>query len=130
LWPVPVQLLGLVALELKQHGVSVGTLLSETEVTEEFLFDSEKTLPYRTTQAILEKAVDLSPVPHLGFVIGAQQSPSGLGVLGYGINCCVNLRETIEIVNSQSWTIINSAVVGHRFQYFLKVREAWRPHQG
>jgi AraC-like DNA-binding protein len=100
LWPVPVQLLGLVALELKQHGVSVGTLLSGTEVTEEFLFDSEKTLPYRTTQAILEKAVDLSPVPHLGFVIGAQQSPSGLGVLGYGINCCVNLRETIEIVRA------------------------------
>lgn len=100
LWPVHVQLLGSIALELNKHGVSTATLLAGTEVTEAILFDSEKTLPYRTAQSILNNAIDLSPIPHLAFVVAAQQSPSSLGVFGYGINCCANLREAVEIAKA------------------------------
>lgn len=100
LWPVPVQLLGMVALELKQHGVPVAKLLAGTDIGEEHLFDPERTVPYRTATAILSTAMALSPIPDLAFAVGAKQSPSALGVLGYGVNCCETLREAAQIIRN------------------------------
>ena len=97
LWPVPVQLLSLVALELQKQGSTVTELLSGTEIGEEHLFDSEMTVSYRTAMKILSRALELSTIPHLAFAVGAQQSTASLGVLGYGINCCTDLREAVEV---------------------------------
>ena len=98
LWPIPVQLLALTAIELQQHGVSTKKLLADTDITEEALFEPNTVFPYRTTQKILQRAHDLCPVPHLGFALAARQSPSGMGVLGYAINCCATVEDALNMV--------------------------------
>jgi len=97
LWPIPVQLLAIIATELKQHGISTQDLLAGSGIAEEMLFDPEQLLPYRATLSILQRACTISPIPHLGFSIGAKQTPSGWGMLGYGINCCATVEDALNM---------------------------------
>lgn len=97
LWPIPVQLVATVATELKQYGIEPDTLLEGTLVTEQDLFKTDKLLPYRLTQRILQRAYKLSPIPHLGFSIADRQSPSGMGMLGYLINCCSSVAQAMDM---------------------------------
>jgi AraC-like DNA-binding protein len=55
-------------------------------------------LSYRTAQKILARACQLSPIPHLGLAVGARQTPSSMGVLGYGINCCATVEDAMNMV--------------------------------
>jgi AraC-like DNA-binding protein len=97
LWPIPVQLLAIIATELNQHSISTQVLLEGSGVTEEMLFDPEQLLPYRTTLKILQRACKISPIPHLGLAMGARQTPSGWGMLGYGINCCATVEDALHM---------------------------------
>jgi len=97
LWPIPVQLLALTANELKQRGISTQRLLEGSGVNEQALFEADRLLPYRTTQKILERAVELYPAAGLGFSLGAKHTPSGMGMLGYGINCCATVADALEM---------------------------------
>lgn len=97
LWPIPVQLLARIATELNSHDISTQELLRGTNVTETMLFESETLLSYRVTVQILERALELSPIPHLGLALGAGQSPSGMGILGYVFNCCATIKDAINM---------------------------------
>jgi len=97
LWPIPVQLLALTARELERRGVSTKRLLEGSGVSEQTLFEPDKLLPYRTTQRILERGIELCPDAGLGLALGAQHSPSGMGMLGYGINCCATAADALEM---------------------------------
>jgi AraC-like DNA-binding protein len=97
LWPIPVQLLAIVATELNLHGISTQDLLAGSHITEKMLFDPEQLLPYRTTLEILQRACKISPIPHLGLALGARQTPSGWGMLGYGINCCATVEDALNM---------------------------------
>ena len=114
LWPVPVQLVAAIAQELKQHGITAQQLLAGANISEQELLSPEKLLPYRTTQRILTRACQLSPVPQLGLLVGARQSPSSMGILGYGINCCATVEDAM-----------NMAVKYHRVSSTLLLSE-WR----
>jgi len=97
LWPIPVQLLALTARELKRRGISTQQLLEGSGVSEQALFEADRLLPYRTTQRILERAIELCPADGLGLALGAQYSPSGMGMLGYGINCCATAGDALDM---------------------------------
>ena len=97
LWPVPMQLLSAVARELEKLGVSREELLAETTVSPTELDDPDQLLPYRIAQQLLERAVCLSPIKSLGLAIGTKQTPSSLGVLGYGINCCPAIEHAMNM---------------------------------
>jgi len=97
LWPIPVQLLALTAGELKRRGISTGQLLEGSGISEQMLFEPARLLPYRTTQRILERAIELCPAAGLGLALGAQHTPSGMGMLGYGINCCATVGDALEM---------------------------------
>lgn len=97
LWPVPVQLVSTIASELAGHGIPIDRLLENTDVSEQDLFSPETLLPYRTAQKILTRACELSPIPQLGLAIGTRQSPSSMGVLGYGINCCATIEDAMNM---------------------------------
>lgn len=98
LWPVPVQLVATIAYELAQHGIPTQQLLEGTGVDEQDILSPEMLLPYRTAQKILTRAHQISPIPQLGLAVGARQSPSSMGVLGYGINCCANVEDALNMV--------------------------------
>jgi len=97
LWPIPVQLLALTARELEQRGISTTCLLEGSGVSERVLFEPDRLLPYRTTQRILERAIKLCPDTGLGLALGAQHSPSGMGMLGYGLNCCATAADALDM---------------------------------
>ncbi len=97
LWPIPVQLIATMVRELSRHGITAQQLLAETGFSEQDLATPETMMPYRTAQKIIEKACELSPIPHLGLAIGTQQSPSSMGVLGYGINCCATVEDAMNM---------------------------------
>ena len=97
LWPIPVHLLAVIADELGQYGITTLQLLEGTDVSEQMLSEPETLLPYRTTQKILERACELSPIPHLGLAVGARQFPSSMGILGYGINCCATVEDAMTM---------------------------------
>jgi AraC-like DNA-binding protein len=97
LWPIPVQLVATIAHELAQRGISAERLLEDTVLNEHDLLEPAKLLPYRTAQKILTRACELSPIPELGLTIGARQTPSSMGVLGYGINCCATVEDAMNM---------------------------------
>ena len=57
LWPVPVQLVALIATELRDNGVSTQELLADSAITEQMLFSSGTLLSYRDTVQIIERAI-------------------------------------------------------------------------
>lgn len=97
LWPVPVQLLARVATELMRYNITPKELLYDSEVTEKMLFESETMLSYRTTLKIIQRALKLSPIAHIGLALGATQSPSSMGVLGYACNCCATVEDAMNM---------------------------------
>jgi AraC-like DNA-binding protein len=97
LWPVPVHMLAEIANELNKQGVTAQQLLVGTGISEQVLLQPEKLLPYRTAQKIVERACELSPAPDLGLVVGAGQTPSSMGILGYGINCCATVEDAMNM---------------------------------
>ena len=97
LWPLPVQLVATIAHELAQHGISAEQLLEDTGLNEHDLLEPTLLLPYRTAQKILTRACELSPIPELGLTIGARQTPSSMGILGYGINCCATVEDAMTM---------------------------------
>lgn len=97
LWPIPVQLLALTARELQAQGISTEQLLKGSGVSEQALFEPDRLLPYRTTQKILERAIELYPNAGLGLALGAQHSPTGMGMLGFGLNCCATVADALEM---------------------------------
>lgn len=97
LWPIPVQLLARVATELKSHNVTIQELLYDSDVTEKMLFESETMLSYRETVKIIQRALKLSPIAHIGLALGATQSPSAMGVLGYTCNCCATVKDAMNM---------------------------------
>lgn len=97
LWPIPVQLVATIARELSRHGISTQHLLAGSGLSEQDLATPETMMPYRTAQRLIERACELTPIPHLGLAIGIQQSPSSMGVLGYGINCCATVEDAMNM---------------------------------
>ena len=97
LWPVPVQLLAAITSQLAKHGISAAQILADTNISVQDLQAHETLLPYRTAQQILQKSLELSPIAHLGFAVGGEQSPSSMGVLGYGINCCATIEDAMNM---------------------------------
>jgi len=97
LWPVPVQLIALIATELSNNGISTTELLEDSVVTEQMLFSSGTLISYRDTVHIIERAISLSPISHLGFSIGLKQSPSSLGILGYAVNSCSTVEDVLNM---------------------------------
>lgn len=98
LWPIPVQLVAMIIDELGKQGIPAEQLLEGSGVNEQDLYAPEMLLPYRTAQRILTRACELSPIPHLGLAVGARQSPSSMGILGYGINCCATVEDAMNMV--------------------------------
>lgn len=98
LWPVPTQLLSSAAAILQQHGISSEQLLAASNITEAMLATPELLLPYRSVQQILQRAIELSPIAHLGLAIGAAQTPGSMGVLGFGINSCATVEDAMNMV--------------------------------
>jgi len=97
LWPIPVQLLARIATELNNNNISTQELLHGTDVTEKMLFESETMLSYRTTVQIIERALRISPIAHIGLALGTRQSPSAMGVLGYACNCCATIEDAMNM---------------------------------
>ena len=73
LWPIPVQLVATIAQELSRLDISTQQLLAGTGLSEQGLSTPETMMPYRTAQKLIEKACELSPIPHLGLAIGTLQ---------------------------------------------------------
>lgn len=97
LWPISVQLIAITVSELNRHNISTQEILKGSEITEQMLFNPETMLSYRTTVTILNRALELSPIKHLGFALGNKQSPSSMGILGYLCNCCATIEEALNM---------------------------------
>lgn len=96
-WPIPLYLINTTATVLAEHGVPPETLLSGFGLTPRDLCDGRLVLPYASFLAIIQRAVQLSPLPDLGIEVGLRVKPSHWGVLGLAVSCCKTLREALEI---------------------------------
>lgn len=96
-WPVPIQLIWMLAEVLQTQGVPSVTLLDGSGLTPDMLGDGERMVSYELTLNVIKRALALSPVQGLGIDVGRRQTPSGWGMLGYAINCCATVGDALEM---------------------------------
>lgn len=95
LWPVPVQLVWLIAQELQAQGVDNSELFAGFPVTLQQLGSEISVLGYTQTLAIVERGLALARRPGLGLDVGLRETPLDWGVVGYAASCSATLGEAM-----------------------------------
>jgi AraC-like DNA-binding protein len=96
-WPVPIQLLGLIADELRAQGVTTMSWLEGSGLQPSTIGEGDRVLSYDTTLKVIAQAFALAKIPGFGIDVGKRQTPSGWGILGYAINCCATAGDALEM---------------------------------
>jgi len=94
-WSVPLQMVGLIAQELQSQGVAVEDYLQGSPLCPQDLATPDKPIAYRQMLELIRRGVTLSRRAGLGLDVGRRQTPAGLGLLGYAINCCATARDAL-----------------------------------
>lgn len=78
---------------LEAEGVSRGTVLSGTGIRPLLLERDDTFIPYNQMMALIIRALTLAPFPGLGLAVGASETISSWGMLGYTMMSCATYRE-------------------------------------
>jgi len=88
-----------VAENLRAHQVSVKQWLGAENLKESALYDSRCLVEFSTYCRLIESAIQLSKLPHLGLIVGAQLSINHHGALGFALLNCGTIREMLAFFN-------------------------------
>lgn len=80
---------------LRSHQISVTQWLATENLTEKTLYDSRCVVDLNTYCRLVESAIELSKLPHLGLIVGAQLSINHHGALGFALLNCGTVREML-----------------------------------
>ncbi len=82
---------------LEGEGINPDQLLHGTGLQPASLEQARDNIPIRQLLTLIHRALDLSPVPGLGLRVGARESLSTWGMLGYALMSCATERDAIHL---------------------------------
>lgn len=109
LWPVPVVLLERVMLALEGMGVSNERFFMATALDPNIFERVDQFLSYTDTLDALIAALELSPKPNLGLLLGESQTPLGLGLMGSAISNAETGLKAFELAE-RYWRVTSTLV--------------------
>jgi AraC-like DNA-binding protein len=97
-WLVPIYNAVLVFEEATRQGVDRNDLIRGTGFSLKDFQNGDTLKSYDQNIALIERALQLCPLPGLGLRIGRDESATQWGILGYAIMCCKTVREMMAMV--------------------------------
>ena len=81
---------------MREHDVPVEAVLSTCGIAERLLRDNDASIPIGLYLTGVEKAVEVSKIVDLGFLVGEHTMPLEHGVLGYALLSSPTLRDSLQ----------------------------------
>ena len=97
-WMVPILNAVILRDMFVEEGLDPNHLLQGTSLSGDVFEDDDALLPYDKMVKIFQNAAKAFPHPELGLRMGARESPSDWGLVGYAMICCRDARAVFDVI--------------------------------